>query len=231
MMSACEIIANHLENRGLLPIENVDAICAFSGKKITEGVPLGKLLSANFTDMAYLRYPSQYAAVAVAQCMQPISEDGRASLRNYSFLATPKELRLLSRAELLGAILQEKQTPFVLCITYNGKKHISYKAKPQCSNEMFTVYTDAVEVVVRRQDLIELMPILSAWYSIIPGKEATSTQPTYFTKDEILHGSAPAHKILAYGEAKYFEENNVLEKYRRNPVLGLIVFTLQKQQK
>ena len=228
-MQATELIAKNLENKDLLPIkENINAICCFSGEPITEGVLKKDVLSSNFTDTQYLRYDSKYISVSIAQCMQPISSDGRASLRNYSFFATENELRLLQRSEIWELIISEKATPFVLCVTYNGKKHVSYTAQPQYRNDVFSVYTDAGEVEVDFSVLGELTPILTSWYSIVKGKEKAATPPTYFTKDEILTGEIGNNKIQSYGVEKYFQENQILEKYRNLPILKLLVFILQK---
>lgn len=229
MQTATGLIAKNLKNRELLPIKKgINTICCFSGERITEGVLKKDVLSSNFTDTQYLRYDSKYISVETAQCMQPISSDGRASLRNYSFFATENELKLLQRSDIWDILVNEKATPFILCVTYNGKKHVSYTAQPQYRNDIFSVYTDTGEVIVGVEALNELIPILKSWYSVVKGKEKAATPPTYFTKDEILTGEIGNNKIQSYGVEKYFQENQILEKYRNLPILKLLVFILQK---
>lgn len=228
MQTATAIIAKHLTNRNALKIEQIDTVCAFSGLKINEGVALKNVLSANFTDAAYVKHPSKYCAVDVAQCFAPVTTDGKASLRNFSFIATPSALTMLKREDMQSVLLSTKETPFVLCISYNQKKHISYKARPQYDSDNFTVFTDAGNVEIIQSEVSEILPIVTAWYTVVKGKEDTAALPTYFTKDEILSGEVSTHKIMAYGESKFFAQTAILEKYRRSNALKLIVHVLQK---
>lgn len=228
MQTATALIAQHLNNQGALKIEEIETVCAFSGLQISKGVALKNVLSANFTDAAYIRHPSKYCAVDVAQCFAPITVDGKASLRNFSFIATPSSLTMLKREDMQQVLFSEKETPFVLCISYNQKKHISYKSRPQYDSSNFTVFTDGGEVEISQDDVSEILPIVTAWYTVVKGKEDTASLPTYFTKDEILSGEVGTHKIIAYGEAKFFSQTAVLEKYRRSNALKLIVHVLQK---
>jgi hypothetical protein len=231
-MTATQLIAQHLDNAALLPVQECDTVCAFSGQRITKGVRLKDAISGNFTDHAYLRYPSEYCAVDIAQCLKPLSaENARASLRNYSFLATPSELRLLKRAEYLDAITQPKELPFVLCLSFGGKKHISYKATPQYSNEAFTIYTDKGEAAATTAALAIIVPIAQRWYSIVAGQENKAQPSTYFTKDEIYTGQMPHPKVRRYAEAfpSYWEEYAAMRYYFNTPMLLVIKEALQKQ--
>lgn len=230
MQTATSLIAQHLNNQSVLKIEGVDTVCAFSGIPISKGVALKNVLSANFTDAAYIRYPSQYCSVDVAQCFAPVTSDGKASLRNFSFIATPSGLTMLKREDMQQVLFSRKETPFVLCISYNQKKHISYKSRPQYDGDNFTVFTDGGEVEINQAEVSEILPIVTDWYTVVKGKEDTSALPTYFTKDEILSGEVATHKITAYGEEKFFAQTAVLEKYRRSNALKLIVHVLQKHK-
>jgi hypothetical protein len=228
-MTATQFISKQLKNTDSMKIESVDTICAFSGRKIEKGIALKNVLSPNFTDNAYVRYQSDYCSIDVAQCMQPISSGNRASLRNYSFLATENKLTLLSREFLFETVVNKKPIPFVLVVTYNAKKHVSYKTKMQFSNTEFTVFTDSGDVKIRQEALNTVLPIVQNWYSVVKGKESTSTLPTYFTKNEILTGQVSNAKITAYGAERFFEENQILENYYNSPSLKLIVFIIKKQ--
>lgn len=227
-MTATLLIAQHLDNQAALKIEEIETICAFSGSRISKGVALKNVLSANFTDAAYVRHPSRHCAVDVAQCFAPVTADGKASLRNFSFIATPSGLTMLKREDMQRLLFSEKETPFVICISYNQKKHISYKSRPQYDSDNFTVFTDGGEVEINQDDVSEILPIVTAWYTVVKGKEDTAALPTYFTKGEILSGEVGTHKIITYGEARFFAETAALEKHRRSTALKLIVHVLQK---
>lgn len=237
MNTATQIIAQHLGNKKMLPVKNLGdgIVCAFSGRSISEGVRLKDVLSGNFTDHDCLAYNSNYCAVDVAQCMKPLSEEGRASLRNYSFLATNEGLKFLGMKDLAPAVLEPKPLPFVLAISYNQKKHIAYKAMPQYSNEEFTVYTDQGPVDVNAATAHAIMTVAQKWYGVIQGKESTAAQPTYFTKDEIYKGDIPHAKqrryIAAHSPSDFFREQKVLETYFHTPVLALLTRALAKPGK
>lgn len=228
-LTGVELIGKHINLLDESLAVDVQTRCAFTGKAITRGIALKNVISSNFTDHAYIRYPTGYCCVDVAKCMQVLEPGGRASLRNYSFLATNDNLELLNRDTLFDVLLSEKQTPFVLAVTYNGKKHISYKTRPQYNNKKYTVFTDLGEVDVNMRHVNEFLPVIQSWYTVVRGKEATAAQPTYFTKDEILSGDVPRHKIEAYGIDAFFKETAMLEKYRGLPLLKLFIHTLKKQ--
>jgi hypothetical protein len=227
-MTGTEFISKHLCEISGTKIHNINSICAFTGKSITRGILLKDALSSNFTDNSFVRYKSEYCSTDVFKCLQPVNNQSKASLRNYSFIVTENDLTILNREKLYDTIVGQKPVPFILAVTYNGKKHITYKTRVQYDNNEFTVFTDIGEVLVRKIDLDVILPIISNWYSVVKGKEHTSTQPTYFSKEEILTGIASNAHINNYGINKFFEENTILEQYRNTPILKLMVFVLKK---
>lgn len=227
-MTGVELISIGLSNESCLAIEQINTICSFTGKHIDRGVKLKNVISSNFTDLSFIRYNSGYCCIEIAKCMAPMSKESKASLRNYSFFATKSGIALLNKDNMQEVLLSEKQTPFVFAVSYNGKKHISYKTISQYDSDNFTVFTDIGEVYLRKTELLEIIPIIKRWYSVIKGKEESTTQPTNFTKDEILSGIVQDHKVEKYGVVKFFEENAILEKYRAGTLLNLLVHILKK---
>ena len=109
-------------------------MCAFTGEAIEAGYPLKALLSGNFTDQAYFRFPSNYASVAAALCLSDVvpsksRPDYMVGIKLASSLVTASALRWLDRADWLAVLLTPPAPPFVLCLTYANKKHMSYKAR------------------------------------------------------------------------------------------------------
>ena len=98
---------------------------------------------------------------------------------------------------------------------------------------MFKIFTDQEEVEINLDEINKhddkLPEIIQSWYSVIPGKEDTKQQPTWFTKGEILTGGKKLKNIKAYGIEKYWEENLFLEKFRNTALLKLLVFALNKK--
>ena len=135
----------------------------------------------------------------------------------------------MKREDILQEILSLNDSPFVICVTYSNKKHTAYKSTLNYSIEKFVVTTDLGDVVVERKKLEAILPTLQSWYSVIKGKQNTSTQPTYFTKSEILNGSTNTKRIRQYGVEKYFRENAEIGKYRNTAFLNLIVHILNKK--
>jgi hypothetical protein len=65
----------------------------------------------------------------------------------------------------------------------------------------------------------------------LEGKEGTSQEPTYFTKNEILYGTNNLKKIECYGFENYIKENSIISKFRGAMWLKLIVTLLNKEKK
>ena len=235
---AITLIGKHLRKYMPSNVElkkKLSTVCAFSGIPISEGVPLKKIIGGQFTDREYIKFDSQYVSLDAYLCFSEILPSGSAnenrknSLRVYNYYVDENELLLLKREELLTHLLKEKKTPFVFCITYNNKKHTSFKAKINYNNDDFIVRTDLSYVSIQKKNLLAVLPILEKWYSVPPGKEKTSMQPTFFSKQEILTGQLNYYKVQEYGEALAFEENEFLSFYRGSLWFELLVHCLNKK--
>ena len=225
-------ISKHLDQNNLkLRIHDVQSLCCFTGAPINQGVLKKELIKPTFTDHSYIRYHSEYASVDAALCIEAVIkiEKGMNSLRNYSYLVTENHLRILKRDELIDIILNPPKGNFVFCITYSNKKHTSYKASISSNQEVYTITTDEGDVIVRKYQAVKIYSLIQKWYSIINGKKETSTQPTYFTKQEILQGSHNLKRIKAYGIKKYYKENHEIQKYRDTKLIKLLVHALNKK--
>lgn len=237
-MNTINFLGNHLLK--YLPADislhrGISTICAFTGEYIDEGFLLKDILSANFTEYEYIKYNSDYISINAFLCLAEIIPSAnninrKNSLRVYNYYVDDKELLLLKREELLDYIIKFKQTPFVFCITYNNKKHTSFKAKLNYDNEEFVVRTDLSNVHIKKKEVLEVLPIMQNWYTILQGKEDTAAQPTFFSKQEILSGKLNFNKVLEYGEEKAFEENEILAQYRGAQWFELITHCLNKKK-
>jgi hypothetical protein len=227
------LISKHLNPNLLnIPIEQVDTVCAFTGQHISEGVPLKKLIKKTFTDQELIRYPSDYASVDIALMMERVisGQKGLTSLRNYSFYATEKELKLLKRDEILSLLLEIPKAPFQIAITFSHKKHIAYRCRINFDRTKFIITTDKGNVNFDKLIAADIVLILQRWYKILPGQETSKLQPTYFTKKEISGEVIPkTSKIKEYGIKYYFKENQFLDKYRKTLLFELLVYILNKK--
>lgn len=232
-MHPLDIIGQHLNRQNLkLPIVPLTReICVFSGKPITEGVPTKKLIKKTFTDQSYLRFTSDYASVDAALCIEAVisGNKGLNSLRNYSFLATNEELRLLKREEIWDILMNPPKGEFVIGVTYSHKKHIAYKAMSNRRRNAFYVTTDEGNVIIYPSGHKEVIDIIQRWYTCLPEKISTKQQPTFFTKKDILNGTDNYNRIERYGFDKFLQEDKILARSRRGPALKLLVHCLNKQ--
>lgn len=225
------LISKHLNSGHLgIKIHQVDAICAFTGDRITEGVLLSDLIKKTFTDHELIRFNSEYASVDIALLMEMVipAEKGLNSLRNYSFYASDKKLVLLKREETLPLLFSIPDKAFQVGITYSNKKHIAYKAPVNFDRDEYKIITDRGMVVFERKTAQAIFTLAQKWYSVVPAKAETKVQPTWFTKEQI-RGAAPSVKqITEYGTEAYLNENRDLEKYRGTALFELIVNFLKK---
>jgi len=225
-----QLISKHLDKSLLTcKIYEVNTICAFSGKKITKGIKFSEIIGERFTELEIFRFKSDYLSIDFALLTQPVikGEKQLNSLRNYSFFATSKELKILNRSEILELLFNIPEIPFQIAITYSNKKHIAYKTPINYNKKYFKVCTDIGIVEFDVKKAKQIIPILQNWYTI---SKETSLQPTYFTKDEILGLSTPNNsKIVEYGIEKYFAENDILKPYRNTLFLKLLVHILNKK--
>ena len=227
------MIAQHLDSSLLIGKTEPTpkgTICSFTGKEINIGVKNKLLIKKTFTDHTYLRYKSEYSSVYAALCISPVIQGQKSlnALRNYSFICTKKEIRLLSREDILPLIENPPNEPFLFCVTYSHKKHLSCKSVINIDNSKYVIVTDLGNVHIDMNAVNNILPIIKKWYSVLPDKKDTNLKPTFFTKKEILQGCNLNKKIKAYGISKFFKEDDILKKYRNTSLLKLLVHCLNK---
>lgn len=211
------------------PTVKCNAVCAFTGVLINQGVLKKDLISKTFTDHDLLRYDSLYVGVPTAMLLSNVIDNGKGimnSLRNYSFYADRIGYRILKREDILNILENVPTTPFQICITFSNKKHIAYRSKPQYNSNNIVVTTDIGDIIFNRVTHLRIINILKSWYTII---NSTAQQPTNFTKAEILGETKPKHtKIKQYGVQRYLLEDKILQEYRNTKILKLLVHILNK---
>lgn len=231
-MNVINFIGDRIEAKNL-PLEKCATICAFTGEKIDEGVPVAKAIKKTFNDRAYLRYDGTHVSRNAYVCMARIKALGRDDfeMRKYHFLVTEQSFCILKREEIQALLLAPPEPPFVLSVTESNKKHRAFKASIAYEQDWFPVMLDNMSVTFDRAKAKQVLPIMQCWYTILPGKETTKQQPTWFWKSHIEFGCTNQKIIAAYGINKYFEENQILEQFRGEPWFALLLFTLNKMQK
>lgn len=243
-LSAIDMIGQHISAELIKEkIKACNTICCFTGEPITEGVSIKDAIPTTFTDQAFMKYKSEYVSVNAAKCimsvlpMQKEKEGGEMkeyanALRNYSFIATEKEIRFMTgKPDMINTIKNLPPEPFVLCISFSNKKHIAFKSHLNYSNEKFYIDTDIGSFFTTKKELFLLLSIAEKWYSIVP--TPSKELPTFFTKDEIagtvnLAIHKPAVYIAEFGIEVFESEYATLRKYHNTALLNFITFIIQK---
>ena len=226
------LIAKHLDRAQLkYPIHKIETVCAFTGERVSEAIKISDLVSDVFTDWAYVRHNSGYVSLDMAMCIGDVvpGKTRNNALRNYSYFACHSKMLFLGRQDVLELLFNIPQTPFRLAVSYNNKKHTSYKTELNTSSIRFVITTDLYNVVFDRTHVEKFLPIIQSWYTIIPEKATTAAQPTFFTKEEILHGNGPYHKQIVYGIDRFEAENEFLKPFRNTQIFELITHLLNKK--
>lgn len=230
-MYLSEFLARHLRHN-FKTVECAD-ICKMCGKHLVQGVKQKDVIKkATFNDYQYLTRKSNFMCIECSALIGDIQfpcDDKKRRLRSFSFIAELGSIKILKRDRLLEYIIDPPEPPFVFCITYSNKKHIAFKSQIQFDKKAYTVFTDKGAVLIDLKVIKELLVILSAWYTVLPGKEDTKQQPTWFTKGEILKSGKNYKNIIAYGLQKYQQENCIIEPYRNTALLTLLAFALNKK--
>lgn len=225
-----KLISKHLDKSNIKDVENVNTVCAFTGKQITEGVHKSNAIKKTFTDHSLLRYDSDYIGIDAYATMDNViqGQKGMVSLRNFSFICNDERLILLKNSEIVNYIKNPVDPPFVFCISFSNKKHLAIKSKINHSKNRYVVTTDAGDCIIDEKEVDYILPVIQNWYTVVAEKKDTQSQPTFFTKEEILNGSNNYKRIEDY-PGHYFVENQLIEKYRGTMLLKVLVHCLTKK--
>lgn len=235
-MHAFNIIARNLPaDTSRLKIVECDTICAITGEKIKEGLKLKDITGTNFTEYQFIKYASDYVSIDAGKCLKETltsPEGKKSSLRNYSYYADSKEFCILKKDNVLPILLNPPLLPFVIAYSYKNKKHTSIYAVANFRDDNIIIATDQYGNIVLDMSVIKsYLPIIQFWYSHNPEiHKSGSVIEAYFTKQEILEGSGNLKKIKAYGFDKFYEENEILNKFRNTLSFQLIVRLINIQE-
>lgn len=195
-----------------VPLVDVpDARCWLCGG-ITghRGLPVKKAIKDTFTNQDMARWPkSKSVCLGCAFCLD------RRELRNYSIIATEKELRHPTRPEIRALLLDPPEPPFVLCIAVSGQKHLHFRAQVAYDRDGFPVQMEETSVCVWRRPLAEWLGAIERLYAL-------------FSKEEIRTGRYSQNRIKQFGIAEFQEVEAQLAPHRGTRLFDLAVFVAQK---
>jgi len=215
------IIGRHLQ-ADLPELSDFDGICALCGCPGGRGLPLNKAIGDTFADIDYLtggRHVCRFCLLCLGK-----GQGRREWVKNYNMVATHNYMVRPTRDELWGWLLDPPKEKFVFNVTFSHKKHMSFKSRVNMGGSPYFVTTDVETCFVDLAVLDEAVQVMQRWYTVRPG---TKDAP-WFTKAEILQGTANISRIQSYGVDDFRREDQILERHRGSHALAVLVHALNK---
>ena len=233
-MIAIDLIARHIDIANLsTPIhEGIKATCAFTGRTITKGCRIKDAISANWTDWDWIRHGDEWVSVEFVLCIAdciPSDNEGSsrcAGLRNFSFVADVAGLCKLKNTELLDALLNPPNPPFVFVITEGGKKHVAFKAQIATERSRFPVATDVGCFEFDRAIVDTILPAMQRMYSVKDPED--KQQRTWFTKEDIATLEPGPRRIAEFGLDKWVDCVNLLRPHQKTLLYRFLLIALTR---
>lgn len=211
MREAIELLAKHLTKK---PPAETNITCGICGS-YGSGFKVKDVVSSNFTGWHYLTHGKDHICVNCQACLDSKSLNGKA-LRNYSFIATEDEMKVLQHSEIALNILNPPIPPFVFVVTYTHKKHAFLNAVLNDNRERLNVALEMGYVKFSRQVFIARH------------NEARKLYDAGFSKEEIRTGEYRKWRLLEEVGDEFWEVDRSLEVYRFTPFFNFLIHILQK---
>lgn len=195
-------------------LEDVECNCALCKKKITQGIKTKKITSGNFTNHDVVS--GNYLCEACANIMK---SELSTRLRRSSFIAFKDKIIYFKQADIASWIFKDKETPFVIGITFSYKKHNAFRCIINYSNDDFFIRQEEKLIKIEKEIAKKLFKAMMRLYL------------TYFTKDNIKSGKYNIALINKYGVEKFNELEQILSQHRKTDMFDLLVEALPSKLK
>ncbi len=188
--------------------------CYICGRHTVKGFDKKKIIKPTFTDQQYCNARDSDIVCEYCSFCLSFSE-----LRNYGIFATETTLIHPDIERYTDIILNNKETPFILCIPTSGQKWLHIKSKVNYQTDNIAVNLEEQTILFNRSEFSYLFYELDKLYN----------SDFKFTKDEIETLEFNSSKILKYGLSNYQEMLEKLEKYKGTSLMKLCVYLLKKK--
>ena len=211
-MNATELIYHAA---GSPPVEVVSAegICAVCGKAISEGVPIKKVVSGAFTDWNMLA--DMNASHVCSACTWCIKEP---KMRRSQYIATENELIFFKRDDIEKYLFEPPESPFVFFVTSSYKKHGSFRARVNDSQQLFYIQFEDRQILFSPNRYRELFELMKKMYI------------TFNKTQEIGQGNYIQKRVMEYGIEKWKRDEEILKQHRGSQVFELLLYALNKPE-
>jgi len=213
-MNSSAFICKHLGNK-----PGTEAgICAVCGTFDIKAHLKKYILSANFNDIQYLKYNSNYICSCCAKCLSDSAIDGK-PLRSYSIFVTESNLIKLAHDDIHKIFLTPLEIPCLIMITYSHKKHIFFHAQITNDINAICVATDVGNIIFSQDEFIKIFNICNELYNKVG-----------LSKDNIRFGQVRWKQVEEYGINTYQKLEYNLQKYYHTGLLNFIIYCLVKEK-
>lgn len=163
------------------PLHEVDFVCSCCHKSSNVGVMAKDIVSASFTDWAFL---GGYVCERCADLF---------SLYFYNYIVDPSGIRLYNVRELRDQLTTVQKPPFLFVITTSKKKHLFYRAKWNYGGGKFAVNLETETIYTTPERMKHLFGFVEA------------LQTLGCSKDRMKRGELPFDVLRKTGRGALFK--------------------------
>jgi CRISPR type IV-associated protein Csf1 len=195
---------------GQPPIETEPCvgICAFCGIELTEGIKLKDSVSDVFTNFdCLIDINASHVCIACHVCLK------EAKLRRYNFIATPESIKYFKRDELELLLFNPPEPPFVMAVTINSKKHMSFKARVNYSSKLYYIQKEDEQILFSPEKYKGIFAVMKRLYN-------------FHSKIAIETRNYQQNLIRKQGLKEFVECESYITGYRGSQQFNLLLYAM-----
>lgn len=141
------------------PVREVEFDCPICNTHAQKGVRIKDIVSANFTDWAYV---GDYVCQRCADLF---------SLYFYNYIVNPDGIRLINVRELRDQLTSHQKPPFLFVISTSQKKHLFYRSRWNYDAGRFAVNLETETIYTTPERMRQLFDFVEGLQTLGAGKE------------------------------------------------------------
>jgi CRISPR type IV-associated protein Csf1 len=188
-----------------------DETCFYCGGQCDQTHAAKDVVKSSFTGLDTVTL-SNWVCVCCVDAMQEGIDltliDGHQKsnqkIRGYSWIITSKTRQACTKAhrvDLLDVCIDPPATPFVICISDSGQKHLLYRAVVNHSRELITVTLEGESITYQPSQLIERLQLCKQ-IAAATGKPAMKETMSTQTQMRIIEHYESEHVLAAWNKVR-----------------------------
>lgn len=146
-------IVKEVQIKEYIPVK-AKVTCGICQRSAEQGIPVKKIVSANFTDWAYV---GEYVCEECSRLF---------SLYFYSYEVSPDGIKLFNAREASAQILGPHKAPFRIIITKSRKKHLFYRSVLNYKDDAFCINLEDEQILTTKQRMQELFDFVECMMAL-----------------------------------------------------------------